>query len=208
MDIRNCLNPVRKLPLNRVNLNAIPEVATVRPRRCPHCEAPALQGGRIVLQGHGQRVRGVVVLRCDDEGARFELSQCWARRFLCRACRRSCVVLPEGVLQGHLYSLAALVAAWWALSATMTAGEPRAAVCAPVGADREEGAVGPARRWRSPYRWSRLISHLWPSRPQLGGWRAQVEGLLISTVGAAHSLRPEILARWLVGAHTWSGAVM
>lgn len=119
------------------------------------------------------------------------------------------MVLPPGVLPGHLYSLLAIAAAWWATSSLSRAGEEQPAVCAPLGADRRSTPETEAPRWRSPYRWSRLVNELWPARVlHPTGWRARVEALLLSFVGMARSLQPEALARCAIALHVPCGVAV
>lgn len=102
-----------------------PEINAVRPGACPHCRALSrAHNGRVVLEGHGARRRDVVVV--NDGELRFERITCWSRRFLCNACGRCCAVLPEGVLPGSIYSLAAVIVAWFAASATTGDASSRA----------------------------------------------------------------------------------
>lgn len=150
-------------PAVRYWMGVTPEINAVRPGACPHCRALSRAGdGSVVLEGHGARRRDVIVVVNDGE-LRFERITCWSRRFLCNACGRCCAVLPEGVLPGNLYSLAAVIVAWFAASSWMGSASSRAsAVCAPQGADRSLPDAMMSR-WRTPYRWARRLEALLPT---------------------------------------------
>jgi len=90
----------------------MPSVDECRPARCPrcHCAVYASQG-QVQLHGHGLRKR---VLMC-MESARAEPKRVviQARRFLCRRCSATCLVVPSGVLAYRRYtgpSIGALIA--------------------------------------------------------------------------------------------------
>ena len=121
-------------------MRVMPDVHAVRPPVCPHCSALSLgRNGRVVLEGHGQRRRDVVVPAYDG-GLTFKRISCWSRRFLCNACGRGSTILPEGVLPGCLSSLAAIAVAWFAASTAMGTSESRSSsVCAPRGRGPEGG---------------------------------------------------------------------
>ena len=67
------------------------------------------------------------------------------RRFLCRRCGKTCSVRPVGCLPGHLYSLSAIVVAWF-LAAARPVGDglDDAEVYSRIGVDRR--AAGPEAR--------------------------------------------------------------
>lgn len=175
-----------------------PPIDEVRPRCCPGCGAVAIRGGRVVLHGHGLRDREVVLPGL--ESAR--LLRVWVRRFRCTACTATCSVLPPGVLPGHLYSLFAILKAWW-LGARRPVGEGLGdgPVYARQGVDR----LTPERhqrgrpRWRSLVRWAARIDAWWPGRAVTGvTWRHRVEGLLAGLLAVG-------VDDWLV--HAVRGAV-
>lgn len=93
---------------------------------------------------------------------------------------------PPGVVPGFLYSLQAVLVAWW-LSARQPYGEglDDEAVYARQGVDRlavERNHYGHAR-WRSLGRWARQIATWWPGQVVFGRtWREQVRGLVIELV--------------------------
>lgn len=114
-------------------------------------------------------------------------------------------VLPEGVLPGNLYSLAAVIVAWFAASSAMGCASSRAsALGAPHGADRSlPDAMAP--RWRTPYRWARRLEALLPTHlPGLGGWREEVERLLCWLLPRAGAMNPEAVGR--AGVYAYSVA--
>lgn len=111
------------------------------------------------------------------------------RRFLCTACGATCTVLPKGLLPRHLYSLFAIVHAWW-LAIRMGGGLDEPAVCARQGVDRLPAGVEThrtgRRRWSSLRRWSARIGQWWPSLAIAGAsWRERVGSLLASFVAGA-----------------------
>ena len=87
----------------------IPEVDDVRPKVCPRCKEPARRGTRVILHGHGCRIRMVVVAPALGDDAPTEVLECWQRRYRCTACKAILVVLPAGVMPRYLYSAAAIV---------------------------------------------------------------------------------------------------
>ncbi len=187
-------------------LSVAPPVAAVRPAFCPHCAAIGRQlDGTVVLEGNGLRTREVVVAVFDG-GPRFVRVSCWSRRFLCRSCGKSTLVRPPGVLPGCLYSVGAIVAAWWSSWSLMRKEEhARTAVCAPEGADRPEGDKP---RWRTPYRWASRLSGLFPGHlPLAGGWRQEVERALMMIGVQGRDFSPEGMAGHATRVHVRHGAV-
>jgi hypothetical protein len=175
--------------------NEPPPIDEVRPRCCPSCGAIAIHGARVVLHGHGLRDRELVL---PGEG-RARLLRVWVRRFRCTACDSTCSVLPPGALPGQLYSLVAILTAWW-LGARRPLGEglDDGAVYARQGVDRltPERHQNGRLRWRSLVRWASRIEAWWPGHVVAGStWRRRVEGLLtglIATGGEdwrAHAVR-------------------
>ena len=148
--------------------DARPEVDDVRPACCAACGQPARGDGRIRLQGHGCRIRQVVVMPAFLVSA-ARLGECGERRYRCIACRAIAVVLPRGVLPRYLYSVAAIVVAFCLVAPP------------PVGAGLSDGAAyvrqgmyarrcsdaeaDPEYRWRSLGRWAALAEQWWPGWP-------------------------------------------
>lgn len=162
---------------------SVPPIDAVRPPFCPHCGAPAGVRGALNLWGNGPRSRDVVVPG-DEPG----LAQAWVRRFLCRRCDRSCSVSPPDVLARHLYTLSAILTAWF-LAADPPVGDglDDEAVYALVGVDRRLDSQEPGRsgrrRWRSLRRWLAAASTWWPTRPLIGStWRQRAASLLVGFV--------------------------
>jgi hypothetical protein len=109
----------------------------------------------------------------------------WVRRFLCVACRATCSVSPPEVLPRHLYTLPAIILAWFhAVDEPLGDGLDDPAVYALVGVDRrvttqETGHAG-KRRWRSLRRWVGSAVRWWPTRPLAGTtWRQRAACLLV-----------------------------
>jgi hypothetical protein len=182
-----------------------------RPARCARCGATAPLG-RLLFHGHGVRDRAAVLPgRHWTEPA--EVVTVEVRRYLCTICEATCTVLPRGLLPRHLYSLFAIVHAWW-LAIPLGGRLDDPAVCARQGADRglplrqEDHRTG-RRRWRSLRRWSAKIEAWWPSVPVTGGcWRERTGSLLASFVGAAVEAGPAGVVRCAVHRSAGRGAVM
>lgn len=90
----------------------MPSVDECRPSHCPRCGcAVYATEGQVQLHGHGLRRR---VLMC-MQNARAEPQRIviQARRFVCRRCSATCLVVPSGVLAYRRYtgpSIGALIA--------------------------------------------------------------------------------------------------
>jgi hypothetical protein len=95
----------------------LPSTDAVRPKVCPWCDAPSRPVGEsLVLVGHGTRSRqclGPLELTGPAEMHILRI-----RRFLCRACERTCTVVPREVCPGRLYLVTTIAwaLAWWALA--------------------------------------------------------------------------------------------
>jgi transposase len=159
--------------------HAPPHIAAARPDGCPGCGSPAVVGGKIVLHGHGLRQRWTVL----PGPTKALFLAVWARRFRCTACRGTTTVLPPGVVHRHLYSLYAILTAWWLASARPVGeGLDDAEVYARQGVDR--GLAVEAHhygrpRWRSLPRWARRSSAWWPARVvSAATWRSRVHALV------------------------------
>lgn len=159
------------------------------------------------LWGHGVRAHEVVV-----PGDTPTLALVWVRRFLCRRCDQTCSVSPPGCLPGHLYTLAAIVTAWF-LAAPRPVGDglDDEAVYALVGVDRRAVGQEPGhsgrRRWRSLRRWLRSAPRWWPTRPTAGStWREQAASLLVGFVPGDGGR--EGATRRAVSAHVAGGTAM
>lgn len=144
-----------------------PDVRTARPQRCPRCEAPGeLADGRVVLHGHGVRVRRLRgPVTADGKPTEFGVL---VRRYACQRCRAVIMVGPRGVLPRRRYTAMAITLALW-LWAVRQATDPAArnATC-PVA----ETGVSRPERWTTLRRWGRAArdGELWPS-PAVGeGW--------------------------------------
>jgi len=137
--------------------------------------------GAFNLWSHDIRWRGVILPGPD----RTAVVQTWARRFLCVACKATCSVSPPEVLPRHIYTLPAIVLAWFhAVDEPLGDGLDDPAVYALVGVDRrvktqETGHAG-KRRWRSLRRWVGSAVRWWPTRPLAGTtWRQRAACLLV-----------------------------
>ena len=161
----------------------LPAIDAARPACCPHCGVPAGVVGTLNLWGHGGRMHDVVV-----PGDRPTLAPMWVRRFLCRRCDRTCSVSPPGCLPRHLYTLAAILTAWF-LAADRPVGDglDDETVYALLGVDPRADGPEPfrsgGRRWRSLSRWLRSAATWWPTRPLTGStWRQQVASLRVGFI--------------------------
>ena len=179
-----------------------PPVDDVRPARCPACGSPARRAGQVVLEGNGVRQRPVVVARVQGGSVALARDACWSRRYVCNACGRSTLVLPEGVLAGCTYSIPAIVWIWLQSHSLMGGADGDAGVpgkvCAPKGVDLP-GPCAAMKRWRSPYRWSRWISHLWPIPVSSDRWPDRVGQVLVRLAVQAASWEPIALLRAEIG---------
>ena len=128
-------------------LDQIPDVDDARPLRCPRprCLAPARNGSRIVLHGHGVRSRSVIVP--PTMGERPNLTECWCRRYRCTACTAVISVLPIGVLPRYLYSVFAIVMAF-----LQVVEEPIGRGATDAIAYKRQG-MNPTRSWRPRVDW-------------------------------------------------------
>lgn len=130
----------------------LPAVDQVRPASCPCCGAASRPaGGRIVLHGHGVRVRDS--WGPPDATAPPACGEIVGRRYECQLCGAVLMVLPRGVLRRRLYSAAAiaLALALWSVE-HLTPAEVRAR----VSPWRIVGAAA-AGGWASLRRWSRAV---------------------------------------------------
>jgi len=205
---------------------AVPDVRDVRPCRCKSCGVPAIQDGRVILQGHGVRERTVVVFpavsdllvrigtgvqvgSCLQIGTSDQrggcVQECWERRYRCTACRSVEVVLPEGVMPRFLYSAAAIVMAFFFVGEQpvgdgMTDAEAydRQGMLADVLPKVE---LDPCYRWRSLERWARLAQQWWSS------WTGSLRSLLAGFVERSGGQGRIGVLRVAVGSHVrWGHA--
>lgn len=182
-------------------VESLPGVDDVRPARCRRCGRPSRRGRRVVLHGHGVRLRTVVVLPALSKGG-DRLCECWQRRYRCTACGAVAVVLPAGVMPRCLYSTAAVVVAFF-----LTAAAPLGRGHSHDEAYRRQGMYSrlstggqaePCWRWRSLDRWAAMAGQWWPQgqgfavssllvgwieRSGGGGLAGQVRAALDSHVG-------------------------
>lgn len=124
-----------------------PSVEAARPTICVCCGAPARDGHRVVLQGHGLRERqqrGPANATAPPECALIRV-----RRYLCRNCDAVLTVLPATAQAFKHFSGAAIA---MALALSGLCGESANAVRRRVN-DWKPGAG--ARGWRSLGRWAR-----------------------------------------------------
>lgn len=163
--------------------SGVPPIDAVRPAFCPHCRAVAGLPGARKLWGHGVRWHDVVV-----PGDKPTSVQVWARRFLCRRCGQTCSVSAPGVLSGHVYTLAAVLAAWFrAATPPVGDGLDDEAVYALLGVDRRSAGQEPShsgrRRWRSLRRRVARASTWRPTRPAIGAtWRERAASLMVGFI--------------------------
>mgnify|MGYP006863456231 FL=1 len=167
--------------------------------------------GRVILHGHGQRWR-MVVLPPGKQDKLARWVRCWVGRYRCRTCGRSQSVHPDGVLPHHAYSVALIVAAWLSTAPTpLGQGQAELAVWALLGLDRptpEKHRSGPGR-WRNLSRWSKQIPAWWPGRSGSGStWRQRTSSLLTGFVIEARSSELAAVATVALGAHAAWGAAM
>lgn len=175
-----CLDPARACPM------VAPPVEYARPPCCSSCGALSVDGDRVILEGHGVRLRPVVVVRALETGLGLVRDRSWTRRFRCRLCGRSEQVAPRGVLTGLLYSVRAIL---WVLMHLRCIG-----LAVPQPALQDTAAAGdptqsPPRRHRSPERWVRLLGRFWPyaQGSDAGPWSARAFRTLLELARRAGS---------------------
>ena len=136
------------------------DAPTARPTRCPVCGAPGQRAdGRVVLHGHGVRVRRLRgPVTADGEPTEIEVL---VRRYECQHCGAVITVGPRGVLPRKRYTAMAIAFALWLWSVwRLTDAMVRRATC-PVA---ETGLSRP-ERWTTLRRWARAArdGRLWSS---------------------------------------------
>jgi hypothetical protein len=146
---------------------ALPDVRATRPQRCPLCEAPGEQpDGRVVLHGHGVRVRRLRgPVTADGRPTEFEVL---VRRYACQRCRAVITVGPRGLLPRRRYTAMAIALALWMWSVRrLTDAAVRNTTC-PVA----ETGVSRPERWTTLRRWGRAArdGELWSSPAVDEGW--------------------------------------
>ena len=158
-------------------------VEAARPAACPWCRLTARDGPRVVLHGHGVRLRPVGIAGAD--GVVEETVH--VRRFLCSGCGRTCSVPSTPVLPRFRYALCAVLLALMLAAATpIGEGLPDGTVYDRVGRCTGGRALIHRRRprWRSLSRRAALPPVLWPSRPTCGTTgRTQVAFPLVGFIG-------------------------
>lgn len=128
---------------------SLPRVGAARPGRCPCCRAAGVAAdGRVVLHGHGVRVRQQWGPTVHD--ARPEVSELPQRRYLCTKCGVVVVVRPRGLLSRKRYTAAAIALALWLWAGEM---QTDAQVRASIGVRPTRGVSRP-ERWTTLRRWA------------------------------------------------------
>jgi len=182
-------------------------IDVVRPWRCDQCGN--VGGSRLLFHGNGVRTRQAVLPGLHwSKPARIVVIV--VRRFECTVCGAAPTVLPRGLLPRHLYSLFAIVHAFWlAVAPPLGSGLPDSEVCARQGVDRlaDEGQRSGRRRWRSLARWAACARLWWPNVAIAGAtWRARAASLIAAFVAAGEA--PAAVIRSAVDRHAGRGAVM
>jgi len=161
-----------------------PPVSVVRPVRCPDCGAAgAPVGGRVVLQGHGLRLRQ---LRGPlAPGSAPAVTVVPVRKYQCIWCGAVLTVVPAETLSRKLYSGAAIA---WALALYGLSQLAQVEV---------RGLVSPwlvvstdsASRWRTLLRWCAAAEDgLFTKLPRLAGSCAQEVAAAAATAIAAFAV--------------------
>jgi hypothetical protein len=148
------------IPRSGAGCNPAPADSEWLPRQCPACEA-------IAVIGHGRRRRQA------HDGLHEEIL---VRRGICKLCRRTLTVLPQGCVPGAVYTLLARQQAMAAVAEGLTVEEAAPHCRDP---DRIPDA-STIRRWL----WRRLQSlRFWWAAPTLLAWdrRAATRILLVET---------------------------
>jgi hypothetical protein len=138
----------------------------------------------------------------DDRYA--EVGECWVRRFRCTECGAVRSVLPRGVLPRFLYSIGAIVSAFF-LTARQPVGDELSDADAyeRQGMYRRRGSSEDPFRWRSIGRWSTLSRQWWPERAV-----HHIANLLVSFLERAGSPERETVLKTAVASHVaWGGTM-
>jgi hypothetical protein len=183
----------------------LPEVGDVRPSHCSRCGTPSCLEGRILVQGHGVRTREVAVTPALRQQVR-EILECWERRYRCVLCHKIQVVLPEGVLPRFLYSIPAILVAWF-----LVTDGPIGGGCSQAEAYDRQGLfrdvrplaeLEPTYRWVSLGRWARQAESWWT------GWTGRVTSWLALLLERSGDLGMEAAVDAGVRSHVRWGRTM
>jgi hypothetical protein len=160
-----------------------PDAQTARPPRCLVCGAPGQQpDGRVVLHGHGVRVRRLRgPATADGEPAEIEII---VRRYACQRCGAVITVGPRGVLPRKRYTAMAIALALWLWSGCRQRdAQVRRATC-PVA----ETGVSRPERWTTLRSWARTAreGRLWSTITAAG--EATLRDAAMRVVRWLHSL--------------------
>lgn len=128
----------------------LPSVVAARPGRCPACGTPAVDHERIVLHGHGlrmRRLRGPL-----EPGAEPREVEVEVRRYQCQRCSAVTTVGPRGLTSRRYPTPVIVLALWlWAVWMSIDA-KVRAAICPlPLA-----GLCRP-ERWTTLRRWAKAL---------------------------------------------------
>jgi len=146
----------------------LPETATARPSCCPSCNHPGQTAdGRVVLHGHGVRVRKLRgPRRADGEPDEFEVP---VRRYACQACGAIITVGPRGLLPRRRYTAQAIALALWLWAVWLKPDPEVRRATSPIA----DHGVSRPERWPTLRRWGRAagLGGLWSSSPAVeSGW--------------------------------------
>lgn len=167
-----------------------PPVEALRPACCPGCGQLAHEPGkRLGIVGHGTYTRQVlgVALALRDVLIRV-------RRYLCRGCARTIVMLPAVLHPGRWYGAGIIIEA---LRRHLVDGQSARQVRESLGIQVEDEG------WRSLRRWRRqLLSALW-------GWLARTLGAKgeASTRGEGRVRLQRLLSEAGLSSSTWGGGM-
>jgi hypothetical protein len=135
-----------------------------------------------------------------------EIVECWERRYRCILCRKVDVVLPEGVLPRFLYSIPAILMAWFFVADT-----PIGEGCSQAEAYDRQGLfcnvrplaeLEPGYQWVSLRRWARLAESWW------SGWTGRVSSWLTLLVERTGDQGLEAAVQAGVSSHVRWGRAM
>lgn len=133
-----------------------PTVAGARPARCPSCDAPAEASGRMILVGHGARIRRV--WGPPWAGRQAEIEAVSQRRYRCRNCCAVVVVRPRGLVGRLRYRAVAVALALFRWGHQRRPGHAVQAEISPA----PPGLYALLHGWRQLRRWARAAVRLWP----------------------------------------------
>ena len=145
----------------------IPDIEDCRPEKCPRCGILSRGNGILQVIGHGTYDRWA----CIPNSVKIKI-----RRFLCKKCRKTCSVLPHGLLPRFQYSAHIILLC---LLQFYVDGKTEASVISNVLQDKGKKSFGFIRRWGTKFLTN---AYLW-------GWLGNQLGVRKNTKPSRHQIR-------------------